>query len=288
MGSFSRRRKWRTTMADISPHVKILDDVKENASSEVQTLRGVYEDPTTNATIQISLEGYSLQGLPEVDRILSRLKRQMAVHAALSHPNISPAFGLCVSNGMFLIAYPCYKNGDVSVYMAANPELPRFNLVLEIASALEYMHEQGVVHGSLNPSSILIADDGRPVIGNLSRAKILGRLGLTTHFTTDRYHAPETWMSKDTGGLTKESDVFSFGLVALFIISGRVPSWNTPATAPIKIDATKYPRIPVQVWDVIEPCWLYDATARPSISEVLFHLQSLRLLHATPDQNPAD
>ncbi|KAF4569553.1 hypothetical protein EYR36_009348 [Pleurotus pulmonarius] len=178
MGSFSRRRKWRTTMADISPHVKILDDVKENASSEVQTLRGVYEDPTTNATI-----------------------------------------------------------------------------VLEIASALEYMHEQGVVHGSLNPSSILIADDGRPVIGNLSRAKILGRLGLTTHFTTDRYHAPETWMSKDTGGLTKESDVFSFGLVALFIISGRVPSWNTPATAPIKIDATKYPRIPVQ-WvfaDVTSP-----------------------------------
>ncbi|KAF9494892.1 kinase-like protein [Pleurotus eryngii] len=208
---------------------------------------------------------------------MQRLKRQMAVHAALSHPNISPAFGLCVNDGMFLIAYPCYKNGDVSAYMEANPELPRYHLVLEIASALEYMHEQGVLHGSLNPSSILIADDGRPVICNLSRAKILGRLGLTTHFTADRYHAPETWISKNTGGLTKEADVFSFGLVALFVISGRVPTWNTPASAPIQINSNNYPTIPAKVWDVLESCWLYDATARPAISEILFSLRSLQL-----------
>lgn len=38
-------------MADISSHVKILDDIKDDVAAEVQTLRGVYEDPTTNVTI---------------------------------------------------------------------------------------------------------------------------------------------------------------------------------------------------------------------------------------------
>jgi len=97
-------------------------------------------------------------------------------------------------------------------------DLPR--LLLEVATGLQALHKAGVVFRELAPARVLLSDqDGRAVLTDFELAKLLdGSPSVSSDWPEDPYRAPEV----DGGGATVQSDLYSFGKVAVAAAAGEL------------------------------------------------------------------
>jgi len=118
-------------------------------------------------------------------------------------------------------------------------------LLLPIARALQFSHQQGIVHRDVKPSNILITLSNEPMLSDFGIAKILESEG-TTSLTgtgvgigTPEYMAPEQWVGKTS----PQSDQYSLGIVFYEMLTGRKPySADTPAAILLKQANEPLPR----------------------------------------------
>ena len=149
----------------------------------------------------------------------------------LRHRNLLQLIGWCHDRGEFLRVYEFMPNGslDFHLFSKKSTSTPltwttRYKISLGLASALLYLHEEWktcVVHRDIKSSNIMLDTDFNVKLGDFGLARLIDHeLGpQTTGLAgTLGYMAPE-YIS--TGRASKESDVFSFGVVALEIATGR-------------------------------------------------------------------
>jgi serine/threonine protein kinase len=105
----------------------------------------------------------------------------------------------------------------------------------QLATALEVLHEQGVVHGDVKPENVFIDDDDALVLGDLGTAWTRGRSGLFAGpAVTPAYAAPEVWLGHAP---TPASDLYSLGLTLLFAATGETPQPGSPPDESLVVDA---------------------------------------------------
>jgi len=94
----------------------------------------------------------------------------------------------------------------------------------EVASALDYLHSQGITHRDLKASNILLDMSGRTYLTDFGLARIIstGTLAFHTGHGTPPYAPPEQIQSK---AITTKSDIFSFGILLFEMLTGQLP-WN--------------------------------------------------------------
>ena len=134
----------------------------------------------------------------------------------LNHPNIVPVYELGSDDTYSVFIVSKFVNG----FSLAAPRDPEIfgdpivvaELIARIADALQYAHQQGVVHRDIKPGNILIDEDGQPHLtdfGLAMRDKDVGRgAGLTG---TISYMSPEQAQG-ESHRIDGRSDVFSLGL----------------------------------------------------------------------------
>ncbi|KDP41161.1 hypothetical protein JCGZ_03655 [Jatropha curcas] len=146
----------------------------------------------------------------------------------LRHRNLVQLLGWCHDRGEFLLVYELMPNGslDAHLFGKKNP-LPwsvRYKISLGLASALLYLHEeweQCVVHRDVKSSNVMLDSNFNVKLGDFGLARLMDHeLGpQTTGLAgTLGYLAPEYMLTRRA---SKESDVYSFGIVALEIASGK-------------------------------------------------------------------
>eukprot|EP01018_Ginkgo_biloba_P030398 Gb_19701 [translate_table: standard] len=192
--------------------------------------KGVLPDGEIVAVKQLSSE--SKQGQRE-------FINEVAAISVVQHRNLVKLHGCCIEGDRRLLVYEYLENNSLAyaLFDADKSQLQldwptRYNICIGTARGLAYLHEESrirIVHRDIKASNILLDEDLNPKIADFGLAKLYDEK--KTHISTRvagtvGYLAPEYAMR---GHLTEKADVFSFGVVALELVSGRS---NTQTSLP--------------------------------------------------------
>src|SRR5262245_32304094 len=160
---------------------------------------------------------------------LMRFRREAQAAANLDHPNILPIYEVSESHdGLPFFSMKFAGGGSLLEAASALRSQPRraVALIAKVARAVQYAHEQGILHRDLKPGNILLDGRGEPLVSDFGLATWLeptGRLTRTPSiFGTPGYIAPEQVNGSDRK-LTSAADVYGLGAVLFDLLTGRPP-----------------------------------------------------------------
>jgi eukaryotic-like serine/threonine-protein kinase len=162
-------------------------------------------------------------------RFLRRFQREAQAIAQLDHPHIVRLYRFGESHGFHYIAMQYVEGADLHTLLASYhadrsfmPLAEVSRVVREIGEALDYAHEQGVVHRDVKPANIIVNREGRAVLADFGLV-LLEESGTTAGeaFGTPHYMSPEQVVSSAAAdGL---SDLYSLGVILYEMVTGRAP-----------------------------------------------------------------
>ncbi len=181
-------------------------------------------------------------------RALKRFEREARALAHLTHSNIVKVTDYGQHDNQPYLVMPYVPEGTLKARLQSGQLQwqQAAQLLLPIARALVFAHQQGMIHRDVKPANILITSAGDPLLTDFGIAKILEyeeTVDLTaTAMTvgTPEYMAPEQASSKT---IDLRVDVYALGIVYYEMITGRRPfQADTPLAVIIKHSTDPLPR----------------------------------------------
>ncbi len=248
-------------------------------------------------------------------------EKEMEIMACLKHPHIVQILGYSVNQRGFFYLLMELMATDLRTYMdeilgsGDQTQMSRMSsdedhrpfklavaldIMLQVAKALDYLHENRVVHRDIKSSNILVTlmppmqSPERSVVVKLADFG-LSKFSTTSHQTinvgTTRYMAPEVFGldDLDPGIPTRihpfKADVYSFAITSSEILTGQIPFRDNKTFRDIQrrimegLRPTLPASLPPKLVSLIERCWDGDPRRRPNFSEICENLTSLKSVH---------
>lgn len=192
----------------------------------------------------------------EDDDMLYRFNREAALMARLRHSHLVPVYDIGqahVDNQTFhYIVMPLLEGGTLRTYIRRNGPLSltqSCHAIRDIASALDYIHGEGIIHRDIKASNVLMSDDGNFFLTDFGIARITGD---ATHLTstgnvlgTVDYVAPELFEVDRRAD--QRSDLYSLGVLLYEMVTGRLPFTAENQIALVSMHMNKRPPAPSSI-----------------------------------------
>ena len=165
-----------------------------------------------------------------------RFVREIAIAATLQHPHILPLFDSGDAGGLLYYVMPFVEGESLRQRLAREQQLPldaAFTITREVASALQYAHEHGVVHRDIKPENIMLSG-GHAVVADfgIARAVDAASTGQLTKsgvvIGTPMYMSPE---QSAGAAVDARTDQYSLACTLYEMLTGQPPFTGPSALA---------------------------------------------------------
>ncbi len=221
---------------------------------------------------------------------VDRFKREILLSASLQHPHIVGVLSAGEAAGLPFFVMPYVEGESLGACLAAKGTLSvreTVSILKDVARALAYAHERGVVHRDIKPHNILLAA-GAATVTDFGVAKALSsarRSGAEKHGTltgtgtslgTPLYMAPE--QAAADPDVDHRADIYAFGITAYEMLSGNPPFAGMAPRALLAARMTQdppsltsvRPEVPAALDALIMRCLAREPADRPqSAAELL-------------------
>ncbi len=229
-----------------------------------------------------------LPALAQDHTATERFLREARVSAKLHHPHIVAIYDVGVYEGVPYMSIAYEPGGTVAQKIDSHGD-SRFALriIRDIASALDYAHNQGVIHRDVKPENILLRADGNCVLSDFGIAHAIGtQTGLTREGTsvgTPHYMSPEQLRGEQVDG---RSDIYSLGVVFYQLLTGNLPYQGTDGWAiGLQHINAPVPKLPIefaQLQTFLDVLLTKDPDARLQTGAEVAHWADARLSGQMP------
>ena len=159
----------------------------------------------------------------------ARFLREIEIAATLTHPNILPLHDSGNDNGRLYYVMPYVEGGSLRDRLTRERQLPvpdAVRLTREVADALVYAQERGVVHRDIKPENILL-QHGHPVVVDFGVARALSMLGQNFSTGAGMTVGTPAYMSPEqaTGAVTIDyrADQYALACMLYEMLAGHPP-----------------------------------------------------------------
>ena len=159
-------------------------------------------------------------------RGLKQFLNEARTVAALDHPNIVKVLRYFEANGTAYFLMPFYRGQALHERIESTGVLNREDakaLMLPLMDALEYIHQEGIVHQDIKPANIYMTDQGDPVLLDFGVAAALSEAsGQSPGLGSEGYAAPE--QSSRDGLIGPWTDIYALAATLYRCVTGRIPT----------------------------------------------------------------
>jgi hypothetical protein len=181
-----------------------------------------------------------------------RLVTEARMMARWRHEHVIQVYHADQQESLYFFAMEYIDGIDLGALIAryhqAGELIPHVDIVRigrALASALDYAHEQAVIHRDVKPSNALLALDGRIVLTDFGLALDVTQGTMGEVLGTPHYVAPE--QARDSATTVPASDLYALGVVLFEILTGNVP-FDDPSPMSVALKhMTESPPMPTQV-----------------------------------------
>ncbi|KAI6030719.1 kinase-like domain-containing protein [Pisolithus orientalis] len=219
---------------------------------------------------------------------IDHIVREIDIWRKLQHKNIVPVFGVVTKIDFAVsIVSEWMEQGNAFDYVQNETIDPR-PLLLDIARGLEYLHDYAkILHGDLRSKNVLISKDGRALLTDYGISPLIDSSFSMTAAApirpTVRWLSPEQIDS--FGEVTREADVWAFGMTVLELFTRKPPYHDIPDTRNViarildgpparPTDQSTCSRLTDEWWEICSLCWM-DESSRSAISDIANKIQSV-------------
>ncbi len=208
--------------AALAPHHDVVREIGRGGMSVVYEAR----DLRLGRTVAVKVLPPELAYDPA---IRTRFTREAQTSAQLAHAHIVPIFDVGERDGIAWFAMALVSGGTLGTLLAHEPRQPIMEvrrIIREVADALAFAHGRGVIHRDVKPDNVLLdRESGRATVTDFGIAQAIeagARLTLTgIAVGTPAYMSPE--QATGEREVDGRSDVYSLGVVAYQMLTGRTP-----------------------------------------------------------------
>ena len=207
---------------------------------------------------------------PELSAILGaeRFLAEIKTTANLQHPHILSLFDSGEADGLVFYVMPYVEGESLRDRLTRERQLPvedAVRIAREVADALEYAHQRGVIHRDIKPENILL-HGGHALVADFGIALAVSRSDGGTRMTetgmslgTPHYMSPEQAMGERE--ITPKADIYALGCVLYEMLTAEPPYTGATAQAIIARVMTEEPR-PLTVQRRTIPPYVEAATLK--------------------------
>jgi serine/threonine-protein kinase len=187
---------------------------------------------------------------PELSAVLGpeRFLKEIELTASLQHPHVLPLFDSGSADGLLYYVMPFVEGEALRGRLEREQQLPvpdALRIAIEVADALQYAHERGVIHRDIKPENILlqnghalVADFGIALAVEQAGGQRMTQTGIS--LGTPQYMAPEHAMGERAVGA--RADIYALGAVTYEMLAGMPPFTGPNAQAIVAQVVTEEPK----------------------------------------------
>lgn len=224
-------------LSELMPGLQVLELIGRGGMGAVYSAR----QKDLNRLVAVKILPKEVQNDPAFG---DRFVREAQTLAKLNHPNIVTVYDFGRVGDLFYFVMEYVDGVTLRDSISSGGVTPEeaLRIVPELCEALQYAHEEGVVHRDVKPENILLDRRGRIKIADFGLAKLLNGAEQAPNLThthqvmgTMNYMAPEQMTTGKQ--VDHRADIYSLGVIFYELLTGELPKgWFAPPSKRVAVD----------------------------------------------------